>query len=259
MVLKALILYRRIRFYRLESNFLSFGVVCQSCGCIEASCSPCREPGACSNCSSCCCSIDHKFWRLGRIKTGIRLEYLSTGWMSVEVLGALTAGVHAGSLALVAFGADSFVELLSSAVVLSHLRGDVAGSGARGWKTSRFTNILLFLLIPVIAVTGAYSFFLGARPEASPLGIAIASGAALIMPFLWLEKRRIGRETRCFPLSIDAFTSATCFLMSISLLAGLLAEFAFGFWWADYIATAIIVAFIGKEAIESYQEMHTTS
>lgn len=113
-------------------------------------------------------------------------------------------------------------------------------------------------MIPIIGATGAYSFFTGLRPEGSPLGVAIAAGAVLIMPFLWLEKRRIGRETRCLPLSVDAFASATCFLMSIALLGGLLAEFLFGFWWADYLATVVIVAFIGKEALESYGEIHGT-
>ncbi len=179
--------------------------------------------------------------------------------MSIEVLGALLAGVFAGSLALVAFGADSLVELLSSTVVLSHLKGDVEGSEAQGRNTSRFTNALLLSLVPIIAVTATYSFSLGLRPEGSPLGVAIASGAVLIMPFLWLEKRRIGQETRCLPISIDAFASATCFLMSIALLGGLLTEFLFGFWWADYIATVIIVAFIGKEALESYHEIHAAS
>ncbi len=179
--------------------------------------------------------------------------------MSVEVIGALLAGVFAGSLALLAFGADSFVELLSSTVVLNHLRSDVEGSESRGWKTSRFTNALLFSLVPVIGITTVYSFFSGVRPEASPLGIAIALGAFVIMPYLWLEKRRIGEETRCLPLSIDAFASATCFLMSIALLGGLLAEFLLGYWWADYVATAIIVAFIGKEALESLHEIRSTA
>ncbi len=176
--------------------------------------------------------------------------------MSIEVFGALLAGILAGSLALVAFGADSFIELLSSAVVLRHLQVDVGGSGAQGWKTSRFTNLLLFSLIPIIGATAAYSFYIGVRPEQSPLGVAIALGAVLIMPLLWLEKRKIGKETRCLPLSIDAFESATCFLMSIALLGGLLAEFLFGFWWADYLATVIILAFIGKEALESQHEIH---
>ncbi len=175
--------------------------------------------------------------------------------MSIEVLGALLAGVLAGSLALVAFGADSAIELVSATVVLSHLSSDADGSGGRGWGTSRLTSLLLFSLIPILGAAEVYSFASGVRPEGSLLGVAVAVGAVLIMPFLWYEKRKIGEETRCLPLSIDAFASATCFLMSVALLAGLLAENLWGAWWADYAATAVILAFIGREALESHREI----
>jgi divalent metal cation (Fe/Co/Zn/Cd) transporter len=97
------------------------------------------------------------------------------------------------------------------------------------------------------------------RPEGSPLGVAIAIGAVAIMPYLWLEKRRIGRETKCLPLSIDAVESATCFFMSLALLAGLLAEYLLGLWWADYVATAVILAFVAREGAESYRELRDES
>lgn len=71
------------------------------------------------------------------------------------------------------------------------------------------------------------------------------------MPYLWLEKRRIGKETRCLPLSADAAESATCFLMSAALLGSLLAEFFLGLWWIDYVATALILTFVAKEAVEA--------
>ena len=75
------------------------------------------------------------------------------------------------------------------------------------------------------------------------------------MPHLWLEKRNIGRETRSLPLSTDAVESVTCFFMSVALLGGLLAEYFFGLWWADYLATAVILAFVAREAFESYHEL----
>jgi divalent metal cation (Fe/Co/Zn/Cd) transporter len=188
------------------------------------------------------------------MRTGFRLEYLSAGWMSVEVVGTVLAGVLAGSIALVAFGADSIVELLSAAVVLDHLRGDVEGSDAQGRNASKLTMILLFSLIPVVGTGAAYSALVGIRPEHSPLGIAIAIGAVIVMPYLWLRKRWIGREARCLPLSIDALESVACFLMAVALLGGLLAEWLLGLWWADYVATAVILAFVAREAIESYRE-----
>ncbi len=75
------------------------------------------------------------------------------------------------------------------------------------------------------------------------------------MPFLWFEKKDIGHGTRCLPLSIDAVESATCFFMSLTLLAGLLAEYFIGLWWADYLATALILSFVAKEALESFREV----
>jgi divalent metal cation (Fe/Co/Zn/Cd) transporter len=77
------------------------------------------------------------------------------------------------------------------------------------------------------------------------------------MPYLWYQKRRIGKETATQALINDAVESITCIFMSIALLGGLLAEFLFGLWWVDYIATGIILAFVAKEALESYQERHS--
>jgi divalent metal cation (Fe/Co/Zn/Cd) transporter len=175
--------------------------------------------------------------------------------MVVEVLGSIWVGVLSRSVALIAFGGDSVVELLSAFVVFVHLRGDVSGSAGMGRRTALTTTFLLFALVPVIGLGAVYSFWSGLRPESSVLGLAVALGAVPIMFYLWLEKRKIGRETRCLPLSIDAVESATCFLMSLALLSGLLLEYFAGFWWADYVASAIIVAFIAREGLESYQAL----
>ncbi len=115
---------------------------------------------------------------------------------------------------------------------------------------------MLFALVPAIGLGAAYSYFSGLRPEASPLGVAIAIGAVAVMPYLYFEKRKIGNETHTHGLSIDAIVSLTCLLMSIALLGGLLTEYLFGLWWVDYVATAAILVFVGREAIESYHDRH---
>ncbi len=192
---------------------------------------------------------------MGRLSRAISIEYLSSLWMSVEAVGSIVAGVLAGSLALLAFGGDSVVELLSAFVVFGHLREDVTGASGLGRRTALTTTLMLFALVPVIGLGAVYSFTSGVRPDSSLLGVSIAVSAVAIMPYLWLEKRRIGRETRCLPLSIDAVESATCFFMSLALLAGLLSEYLFGLWWADYVATAAILAFVAREGLESYREL----
>jgi divalent metal cation (Fe/Co/Zn/Cd) transporter len=186
------------------------------------------------------------------------VEYLSSAWMLIEVLGSIGFGLVAGSFALLAFGGDSLIELISGLAVLGGLRSDSSlrnTGGGHGKRTEQFTSALLFALIPVIGLGAIFSYATGLKPEGSPLGIAIAVGAVIVMPYLYVQKKRIGRETRSLPLSIDAIESVTCLFMALALLGGLLAEYFLGLWWADYLATAVIFAFVAREALESYHEL----
>lgn len=177
--------------------------------------------------------------------------------MIVEASGSVVFGLMAGSLALLAFGGDSVIEFISGLAVLVYLRKDASGSETNDRKrTGQVTSALLFSLIPIIGLGAVYSYLTGLRPEGSPVGIAVATGAVIIMPYLWLEKSKIGRETRSLPLSMDAIESITCFFMSVALLGGLVAEYFSGLWWVDYLATGVILAFVTKEALESHHELH---
>lgn len=191
-----------------------------------------------------------------RLGHGLLLEYASVAWMAVESIVSVGAGVVAGSFALVAFGGDSVIELISAAAVAFFLRKLRKGSVETRFlhRTERVTSALLFVLIPVIGLGAVYSFLSGIRAESSILGIIIAIGAVLIMPVLWIGKLRIGHETSCLPLTTDAVESATCFFMSIILLAGLVTISFLGLWWVDYLATALILVFVSREAVESIRE-----
>jgi len=182
------------------------------------------------------------------------VEYVSLGWMIVEVIGSIGIGLLSSSLALIAFGSDSLVELISGFAVLIHLKGESGGSSDVGESTEKLAKLLLVALIPVIGLCSIYSYLVGVRPESSLLGITLALGAVLIMPILWIQKRKIGRETNCLPLSIDAIESATCFLMALALLGSLLVNYLFKISWIDYVATAIILAFVGKESLEAFRK-----
>ncbi len=179
--------------------------------------------------------------------------------MTIEVLGSIGVGLFAGSFALLAFGGDSLIELISGLAVLRGLRGDSSrssGNATDSRRTEQFTSLLLFSLIPVIGFGAVYSYITGLKPEGSPLGIAIAIGALIVMPYLYIQKKRIGRETRSLSLSMDAIESITCIFMATALLGGLLAEYFLGLWWADYLATGVILSFVAREAVESYNELH---
>src|SRR3989475_10614348 len=127
---------------------------CQTCGCSEESCESCQTVGECSNCASCCCSTTHQSWRHGRIGSAIRVEYFSSAWMTIEVLGSIGVGRTAGSFALLDFGGDSLIELISGITVLAGLRRDSSRicSVIDSRRTEQFTSLLLFALIPVIGL-----------------------------------------------------------------------------------------------------------
>jgi len=231
---------------------MPFGAVCTTCGCAETSCENCVAPSECAKCASCCCSPTHIAWRLGRIRQGVVVEYFSLGWMTVEVMGSIGIGLLSGSFALLAFGSDSLIEIMSGLAVTLHLRRNLSGSYGLGERTEMLTKFLLVALIPIIGGGALFSYFSGFKPGSSLLGIAVALGAFIIMPILWIQKRRIGKETNCEPLSMDAVQSVTCFLMSVALLGGMLVNYLFGIGWADYIATGVILAFVAKESMEAF-------
>lgn len=191
------------------------------------------------------------------LRRGLRVEYASLAWMTIEAAGAISAGILSGSLALVAFGGDSVIELLSSVAVLAHLRAENENEGSEHEtkRTEIATVLLLVSLIPAIGLGAAYAYFTGAKPESSVLGITIAACALVIMPALWFEKRKIGKEAKCLPLTVDSSESATCFLMSAALLAGLLANYLWKLWRIDYVATIIILILLAREAGESVKQL----
>ena len=152
-------------------TYAALSSTCQTCGCAETSCATCRFPNDCTRCSSCCCSNAHQSWRRIRIGTAVRVEYLSSAWMTVEIIGSIGLGLIVRSFALLAFGGDSLVELISGLAVLTYLRTNTSGSEVhRKERTELVTSLLLFSLIPVIGLGAAYTYLTGLRPEDSPLG-----------------------------------------------------------------------------------------
>ena len=194
------------------------------------------------------------------LQRGIAVEYVSLAWMAVECTVALYSGVVAWSLALLAFGGDSFVELLSSFAVVQHLRNTSTTRATRGGHVEAkriewVTALLLVSLIPMIGLVMVYSFLSGLKPESSSIGIAVAIGAVVIMPILWHEKKVIGTRANCLPLTIDAAESATCFWMSVALLSSLVINYFWRVPWIDYAATLVILAFVAKEAREALESI----
>jgi len=153
--------------------------------------------------------------------------------MLIECAVALFSAVRAHSPALLAFGFDSFVELLSASLVilavaprfrLNHHQIDTA------------SGVLLFILAAVVAFTSVAALAGKVQPEASPLGIAITMAALLVMPLLAWQKRKLARRTANNALAADAVQSATCAYLALMALAGLALNAAFHIASADSLA-----------------------
>ncbi len=234
----------------LNASATSAARKADDCGCTEQSCEYCSNPSECLNCSDCCCPTSHREWRRSAVRRSLVVQYLNNSWMAVEVAAGLLAGFAALNFALLAFGGDSVIELISGMVVLLHLRNNDTGSWRGELGASRIGRYLLLALLPAIGGGAVYSYMAGIRPEASLPGMVVAALAVVIMPFFWFEKRRLGRETNCAPLRIDAVESATCLSLSAVLLAGLLIQWLLHTYWVMYIALGLMLFLIGREALE---------
>ena len=169
----------------------------------------------------------------------------------VEAIIAITAGTVATSAALIAFGLDSIVEVLSAAAVAWQF-------AARDPKTRekialRVIAFAFFALAAYVIVDAALSL-LGARePEHSPVGIALAAVSLAIMPFLSWFERRTGRELGSASAIADSKQTLLCAYLSAALLVGLLLNSLFGLTWADSVAALVIAGWAIKEGIEAWR------
>ena len=198
--------------------------------------------------------------RPGLLRRGLRLEYLTVGWNIVEGLIAITAGLASGSVALLGFGIDSFVESASGSVMIWRL---LAERNADEDDEERIEHVerraqklvagSLVLLAVYIAWDSITSLLAGERPEPSLVGIVLAIASLSVMWWLAREKRRVGMALGSKAMTADAFQTDACFWLSLFLLVGIGANALFGWWWADPLAALAMSFFIGKEALEAWR------
>lgn len=177
------------------------------------------------------------------------LQGITLAWMLLECAVALYAANAAHSVALLAFGADSFVELLSAGVALLSF---VPSFPLTKERAAHWAGILLFVLAGLIAVTAVVALTRGVRSETSCSGIAITIAALIVMPILAWFKRRIGRATGNRALAADAIQSATCAYLAAITLAGVAANAIFHIHWIDSVAAIAVLPLLvieGRTAI----------
>ena len=180
-----------------------------------------------------------------------RVQTVTIAWMSVETAVSLFAAWRARSPALLAFGGDSAIELFSGVVVLWRFRASTEHEQAER-RAARVAGTLLFALAAFVAVTSVTSLLGYSEPKPTFLGIAILVAAAVIMPWLAKEKRRLSGATGSAALRADAAQSALCAYLSLIALAGLAINAIWHARWADPIAALVVLPLIvweGREAM----------
>ena len=181
------------------------------------------------------------------------LAWGGNAWHVIEFGVALGAGLVAGSIALVAFGFDSFIEALSGLVIVWLFSGQKESAGRSERRAQRLIAATYFVLAAYIAVESIRDLAAGHHPATSWVGIGLAAVTAPTMPLLATAKRRVGHRLGSAATVSEAEQNQICAYLSVALLVGLLLNALEGWWWADPAAALVIGAVALNEGIESWR------
>jgi divalent metal cation (Fe/Co/Zn/Cd) transporter len=184
----------------------------------------------------------------------VRLEYATIGWNAVEMLISIGLGIAARSLALVAFGLDTMIELFASGVVVWHLRHPGRESDQVTARALRLVAAAFIALAVVVATGATWALTTRTAPDESPWGIAYLALTVLVMLGLGLAKRTAGIRLDSEPLAAEARMSILDAALALGVLLGLVANVLFGWWWADPIAALLVAVAALNEAKMNLEE-----
>jgi divalent metal cation (Fe/Co/Zn/Cd) transporter len=181
------------------------------------------------------------------------LARVGLAWHLVEAAVAIAAGVVAGSVALVGFGADSLVEAGAGVVVLWLMTGGRSASPGAERRAQQLIAVSFVALAAYIGVEAVRDLVAGRHPEASWVGIGLAVVTLAAMPPLAIAKRRVGERLGSSATASESRQTMLCAYLSAALLVGLLANATAGWWWADPVTGLVIAAAALREARDAWR------
>jgi len=190
--------------------------------------------------------------RAALVRHGLRLNYLGIGYNVLEAVVAVTAGLLAGSVALVGFGFDSVIEVTASGAAQWRLRSDLdlhRRERVERW-TARIIGWSFLALALYVAHDSARALIHRDAPARSLTGLVLLALSAIVMPWLARAKRRVARALASGALEADAMQTSVCAYLSIIALAGVALNTVAGWWWADPVAALAMVPIIAREGVE---------
>jgi divalent metal cation (Fe/Co/Zn/Cd) transporter len=196
--------------------------------------------------------------RVGLLRRALRLEFLTVGWNLVEGTIAVLAALAAGSVALMGFGIDSFVESASGGVLVWRLLAERRGISLERTeeldrRAHRLVGVFLFLLAAYVALDAGLALWHRERPEVSLVGIVLTLVSLGAMVWLARAKRRTAAALKSRALEADAFQTTACWWLSLITLAGIGLNGALGWWWADPVAALGVSFLLVREGNEAWQ------
>jgi divalent metal cation (Fe/Co/Zn/Cd) transporter len=185
-------------------------------------------------------------------RRGRKLEYFTIAWNTLEGLVAIVAGAIAGSISLVGFGIDSFIEVTSGAALLWRMAvdSDIHERERNEKRALRVVGLCFIGLSVYIAYQSIADLLHERASEHSIPGIILPCVSLVVMPVLSRARRKVGTELGSAAMHADAKQTEFCVYLSAILLGGLVMNSLLGAWWADPIAALIMVPIIAKEGIE---------
>lgn len=181
------------------------------------------------------------------------LSWLSLVWMGAEGAIALTAGVLAGSIALISFGLDSAIEGVASLVIVWRFTGSRLLSHVAEERAQKLVAAQFFLLAPYVTFEALHTLWSGERPQASWLGIALVTSSAIGMPFLGVAKRRLADRLGSVATRGEGTQNLLCAYLAAAVLVGLLGNALFGLWWLDPAAALVVAGVAVREGRQSWR------
>lgn len=219
---------------------------------------PAASPNAACACGSACAASTQPR-RPAAVGRALRLEYLTVAWNLFEGVVAVTAALLAGSVAILGFGIDSFVECASALVLIWRLRAEASGRlGAAHLeaverRARRLVAASLFLLAAFVGVDAADTLWTADRPAFSAVGVTLLSVSIALMLWLARAKRRLAQELGSEAMEADAVQTTACWWLSVAALTGVGLNGLFGWWWADPVAALVIAALIVREGLDAWR------
>jgi divalent metal cation (Fe/Co/Zn/Cd) transporter len=193
--------------------------------------------------------------RHGYLTRARRLEGFTVGWNVLEGVVAIGAGGVASSIALIGFGVDSFIEVLSGLVMIWRLRAESAGhlpNEEAERRAIKLIAVTFFILAAYVSFESVRDLLTGEKAETSMVGLILTAVSLVVMPVLAYKKRRLAREMGSASLQADSTETQLCVYLSGTVFLGLAANALFGWWWMDSVAALVVAAIALREGYAAW-------